>query len=283
MAKKPPAEPVPHGLEGLRLKGPEPLPPASPWIGDPEPVRLLAAAWDCPDGRRPMCPSISGRTGVGKTALAVHTAQSVFKTPVYLQTCHTALSNQGLTMDTLADGGKIPGLRLSPLTKAIISGGVCILKDAGRLSERAWALLAPLLDDRQWLEVPHLGLRLKPHGSFRLAVTLNEGSLVYHLPDFAASRLSPRLRLEMPQHDDLADVLRERSGVEDERLVDLVASYVKHSREHVSVREGLNLLDFTRRIQEREGRDAASAFQISLKAHARPSRVEPQAPEPTAP
>lgn len=282
MARKTTHDSVP-GLEGLRLKGPEPLPTAQPWLGDPEPVRLLAAAWDCPDGSRPMTPSISGRTGVGKTTLAVHTAQVVFKTPVFIQTCHTALTLPALTMEPLTDGGKGPGLRLSPLVKAIVSGGVCILKDGGRLSERSWALLSSLLDDRNWLEVPHLGLRLTPKGGFRMAVTLNEGSLVYHLPDFAASRLAPRLRLEMPQHEDLTEVLRERSGIEDERLIELVASYVKHSREHVSVREGLNLLDYTRRVAEREGRDPQSAFQISLKAHARPSRMEPQAPEPTIP
>jgi hypothetical protein len=179
------------------------------------------------------------------------------------------MTASSLTLGLLIDSGKGRVLQASPLVSALLTGSAAILKDAGRLSERCWALVAPLLDERQWLDVPTLGLRLRPKAGFRLCATINEGSLVHHVPDFIHARLAPRLRLEMPAGDDLEAVLRERSGMEDQRLVELVAAYVRHSREHVSVREGLHLLDFTRRIAAREGLSIEKAFQTSLKAHAR--------------
>ncbi|MBN8215888.1 MAG: AAA family ATPase [Spirochaetes bacterium] len=224
-----------------------------------------------------MCPSISGKSGIGKCTLAVHTARTIFKMPVHLQNCDTSMTATSLTLSLLIDGGKGKLFQASPLVSALLTGAAVVLKDAGRLSERCWSLVAPLLDERQWLDVPSLGLRLRPKPGFRLCATINEGSLIHHVPDFIHARLAPRLRLEMPAGDDLEAVLRERSGMEDQRLVELVAAYVRHSREHVSVREGLHLLDFTRRIAAHEGLPLERAFQASLKAHARAEAIDPKA------
>ena len=45
----------------------------------------------------------------------------------------------------------------------MIRGGVCILDEANRMSEKSWASLAPLLDTRRYIESIVAGL--KSHSS----------------------------------------------------------------------------------------------------------------------
>ena len=40
----------------------------------------------------------------------------------------------------------------SPLVTAMIRGGVAILDEGNRMSEKSWASLAPLLDNRRYVE-----------------------------------------------------------------------------------------------------------------------------------
>ena len=51
----------------------------------------------------------------------------------------------------LAQDGKI-AYHASPLVTAMIRGGVAILDEGNRMSEKSWASLAPLLDNRRYIE-----------------------------------------------------------------------------------------------------------------------------------
>jgi len=60
----------------------------------------------------------------------------------------------------------------SSLVSAMLQGGVLILDEGNRMSEKAWASLAPLLDDRRYVESIITGLRISAHPDFRIVVTM---------------------------------------------------------------------------------------------------------------
>ena len=51
----------------------------------------------------------------------------------------------------------------SPLVTAMIRGGVAILDEGNRMSEKSWASLAPLLDNRRYVESIVAGVKIKAH------------------------------------------------------------------------------------------------------------------------
>ena len=62
----------------------------------------------------------------------------------------------------------------SPLVTAMLRGGVCILDEGNRMSEKSWASLAPLLDHRRYIESIVTGLKIKAHPEFRVCCTMND-------------------------------------------------------------------------------------------------------------
>ena len=68
------------------------------------------------------------------------------KKPVYIFQCTMDTRPEDLLITPVVDQGG--GIRYvaSALVTAMIRGGVCILDEANRMSEKSWASLAPLLD-----------------------------------------------------------------------------------------------------------------------------------------
>ena len=56
-----------------------------------------------------------------------------------------------LITPVLSQGGEI-SYHASPLVSAMITGGVCLLDEGNRMNEKSWASLAPLLDQRRYVE-----------------------------------------------------------------------------------------------------------------------------------
>ncbi len=54
----------------------------------------------------------------------------------------------------------------SPLLSAMIQGGIAILDEGNRMSEKSWASLAPLLDNRRYVESIVAGIKIKAHPQF---------------------------------------------------------------------------------------------------------------------
>ena len=72
----------------------------------------------------------------------------------------------------------------SPLVSAMLRGGVAILDEGNRMSEKSWASLAPLLDNRRYVESVVAGIKIKAHPDFRLVATMNEDSSTFDLPEY---------------------------------------------------------------------------------------------------
>jgi hypothetical protein len=108
------------------------------WVGMEEPLGQLIAAWD-EDGADPaMQPRILGKPGVGKTSLAI-TAAKLMKQDLYIFQCTVDTKPEDLIISpVIADNGKIRYVA-SPLVSAIARGGVCLLDEGNRMSEKSWA------------------------------------------------------------------------------------------------------------------------------------------------
>ena len=78
-----------------------------------------------------------------------------------------------LVTPVIEGGGKLRYVA-SPLVTAMIRGGIAILDEGNRMSEKSWASLAPLLDNRRYVESIVAGIKIKAHPHFRLVATMND-------------------------------------------------------------------------------------------------------------
>ena len=71
----------------------------------------------------------------------------------------------------------------SPLVTAMLRGGIVILDEGNRMSEKSWASLAPLLDNRRYVESIVAGIKIKAHPLFRVVATMNDDASTFDLPE----------------------------------------------------------------------------------------------------
>ncbi len=173
-------------LEKITLKGVEihlvdPPELDVEWIGMEEPLTQLLAAWSDDGGDPPMQPRILGKPGVGKTSLAI-TAAKRMNQDLYIMQCTVDTKPEDLLISpVIADNGKIRYVA-SPLVSAMISGGICLLDEGNRMSEKSWASIAPLLDMRRSVYSIVAGVEIKAKPEFRVCVTMNEDASTFRNP-----------------------------------------------------------------------------------------------------
>jgi MoxR-like ATPase len=80
----------------------------------------------------------------------------------------------------------------------MILGGVCILDEGNRMSEKSWASLAPLLDGRRYVESVVAGVKVTAHPAFRFCVTRNDDASTFDIPEYIHSRLQPQILIDFP-------------------------------------------------------------------------------------
>lgn len=201
------------------------------WIDYNEYVLQLESAWlRLSDDDIPLNPRIVGEPGLGKTTLACAVARRTGR-EVYIFQCTMDTRPEDLVITPVLTGDKQIEYRASAVVSAMIRGGIALLDEANRMPERSWASLAPLMDDRRYVESEVAALKIQAHPNFRLCVTMNADASVYELPGYIQSRLKPKIeivsppwemqeriiRAKCPQvHDDLLkqvlSLLRERAG-----------------------------------------------------------------------
>src|SRR6202140_2774428 len=135
-------------IEGVALHLAHPDELAVNWVGQDEVMRQLLAAWLVIDSKDlPFNPRLIGKPGVGKTTLAYAAAKRLER-PVYLyQATMDTRPEDLIVTPVIGPDGRIQ-YAASSLVSAMLTGGVLILDEGNRMSEKAWASLAPLLDDR---------------------------------------------------------------------------------------------------------------------------------------
>src|ERR1700729_1259163 len=161
-------------IEGvtLHLAHPDELPVR--WVGQDELMRQLLAAWlVVNDQDLPMNPRLLGKPGVGKTTLAYAAAKRMGRDAYILQATMDTRPEDLLVTPVIEGEGQLRYVA-SPLVSAMIMGGVCILDEGNRMSEKSWASLAPLLDNRRYVESVVAGITIPAHTDFRACVTMNE-------------------------------------------------------------------------------------------------------------
>jgi MoxR-like ATPase len=250
-------------IEGvaLHLAHPDELPIR--WVGQPETMKQLAAAWSVVDPRDlPMNPRLLGKPGVGKTTLA-YAAGKARGQDVYIFQATMDTRPEDLLITPVID--REGGIRYvaSPLVTAMIRGGVAIVDEGNRMSEKSWASLAPLLDNRRYVESIVAGVKVRAHPEFRFVATMNDDASTYELPDYIHSRLQPQIQLDFPDHDEEKAILAENLPFADDAILEYVTDFLQAAHEadeRYTARDGINIARYALKRLKDGAPDAKDAL-----------------------
>lgn len=170
-------------ISGVELRLSDPAKVDLEWIGNEDKINELKAAWMIVDKNDlPLNPRILGKPGVGKTTLAYAAGKRLGK-DVYIFQCTMDTRPEDLIITPVIASDKKIAYAASSLVSAMIEGGVCLLDEGNRMSEKSWASLAPLMDKRRYVESIIAGIRIYAHPDFRLCVTMNSDSSTFEIPE----------------------------------------------------------------------------------------------------
>jgi hypothetical protein len=220
------------------------------WVGMQEPLTQILAAWSDDGIDPPMQPRILGKPGVGKTSLAIKAAK-IMKQDLYITQCTVDTKPEDLIISpVIADNGKIRYVA-SPLVSAMVRGGVCLLDEGNRMSEKSWASIAPLLDMRRSVYSIVAGVEIKARPEFRVCVTMNEDASTFEVPEYIHSRLQPAIHMDFPTRDEEFRILRGKLDGPSDELIREVVNILQESHvrdEDLSIRDGLNIARYAHRL-----------------------------------
>lgn len=234
------------------------------WVGQQDVMDQLLAAWLVIDkDDLPLNPRLVGKPGVGKTTLAYAAAKRLEK-DVYIFQCTMDTRPEDLIITPVVD--ESGGIRYvaSSLVTAMIRGGVAILDEANRMSEKSWASLAPLLDTRRYIESIVAGLKVAAHPDFRICVTMNDDASTFEIPEYIHSRLQPQIYLDFPEEEEEKRILKENLPFIEEHIMDYVIRFLQRAhlkQENYTIRDGINIARYAaKRIKSLNGKANANAL-----------------------
>jgi MoxR-like ATPase len=234
-------------IDNVELVLSHPVPVTVEWVGQPAPLRQLLACWLTIAAQDlPLTPRLLGHPGIGKTTLAMVAAKQR-KQDVYIMQCTSDTRPEDLLVTpVLSSQGKI-SYHASPLLSAAVTGGVAILDEGNRMSEKSWASLAGLFDNRRMVESVVAGITIKAHKEFRAAVTMNEDSSTFEIPDYIMSRLQPGIELGHPSREDEIRILAYNLPFAPEQVLDHCCDFLQKAHGldlPYSVRDGINIVRY---------------------------------------
>src|ERR1700758_3245518 len=275
-------------IEGTTLHLAHPDELTVTWVGQEEVMRQLLASWLVIDAQDlPMNPRLLGKPGVGKTTLAYAAAKRLDR-EVYIMQATADTRPEDLLVTPVIEGEARLRYVASPLVTAMIRGGISILDEGNRMSEKSWASLAPLLDNRRYVESIVAGIKIKAHPHFRLVATMIDDASTFELPEYIHSRLQPQIFIDFPERDEEHHILRENLPFAEERILSYVVDFLQMAHaadERYTVRDGINIARYaiklkslaTQRTHESEALEIAVIQVLGEEAlrYARRNRSNP--------
>jgi MoxR-like ATPase len=239
-------------LEGVTLHLAHPDELSVRWVGQEELMRQLLAAWMVvTEGDIPMSPRLIGKPGVGKTTLAYAAAKRMGR-DVFIMQATLDTRPEDLIITPVIEGAGRLRYVASPLVSAMISGGIAILDEGNRMSEKSWASLAPLLDNRRYVESIVAGIKIKAHPQFRLVTTMNDDASTFELPEYIHSRLQPQILIDFPEKDEELRILKENLPFAEDRILQYVTDFLEQAHaadERYTVRDGINIARYAIKLK----------------------------------
>ncbi len=256
-------------IEGgpLHLAHPDEIPVR--WVGQEEVMRQLLAAWMVIDAQDlPMTPRLIGKPGVGKTTLAYAAARRLER-EVYIMQATVDTRPEDLLITPVIEGEGRLRYVASPIVTAMLRGGIAILDEGNRMSEKSWASLAPLLDTRRYVESIVAGIKIKTHPLFRLVTTMNDDASTFDLPEYIHSRLQPQILIDFPEREEEYQILKENVPFTDDQVLAYVTDFLQQAHaadERYTVRDGINIARFACKLcrSEEDGFSGRRALQIAI-------------------
>jgi MoxR-like ATPase len=254
--------------DGIELTLANPVELVLRWVGQEELLKQLLAAWMVIDDRdTPFNPRLIGKPGVGKTTLAYAAAKRLNRAVYLFQATMDTRPEDLIITPVIGPDGRIQ-YAASSLVSAMVKGGVLILDEGNRMSEKAWASLAPLLDDRRYVESIITGLRVPAHREFRFVVTMNEDASTFELPEYIHSRLQPQIYIDFPESNEELLILKDNLPFAGERILRYVVEFLQRahaSDELYSVRDGINIARYALKMMMATDQEAKALLPLAVE------------------
>ena len=245
-------------IDGVTLHLAHPVDLGVQWVGQQELLLQLVAAWAVVEaGDVPLAPRLTGKPGVGKTTLAMAAARRLDRPVWIFQATMDTRPEDLVVTPVIAEAGKLKYVA-SPLVTAMVRGGVCILDEGNRMSEKSWASLAPLLDDRRYVESLVAGIQIRAHPDFRIVATMNDDASTFDLPEYIHSRLQPQIYVDFPDADEERLILSRNIPFGDGEVLDYVVRFLQRAHraeERYTVRDGINIARYALKLGRSESAD----------------------------
>ena len=213
-------------------------------------AQLLAAWLVIDEHDLPLSPRLIGKPGVGKTTLAYAAGKRIHKDVYLFQATIDTRPEDLLVTPVVSGEGKIQYMASSIVT-AMITGGVAILDEGNRMSEKSWASLAPLLDTRRYVESIVAGIKIEAHPDFRICATMNDDASTFELPEYIHSRIQPQIFLDFPEREEELEILSQNLPFADELILNYVVNFLQLAHmtdERYTVRDGINIARYAMKL-----------------------------------
>jgi len=215
----------------------------------------------------PLVPRLLGRPGVGKTTLGYAVAKKLGQ-EAYIFQCTMDTRPEDLVITPVIGDNHQIRYQASSLVTAMIRGGVAVLDEGNRMNEKSWASLAPLFDQRRYVESVTAGIKIKAHPNFRCCVTMNDDSSTFEVPEYIMSRLQPQIYVDFPSQNEEKEILRINLPFAEEEWLDKMSEFLAHAHqfdETFSSRDGIHIIRYARRIKQQQNISMDAAFEQAIE------------------